>query len=325
MDVLTNLRTFLMVARCGGFSEAARKLHTVPSVTAKRVTQLEKTVGARLFVRSTRSTLLTEAGVQLQAKAMEVVGGFDDIVRGLRRDEDEIEGPIRVMAPTTLTLMCLSGVFSGFLRANPRVHLEIALVDRSSNPLEEGFDIAISGRSASFEGVIDVPLSSVHPVLCASPAYLEARGVPTHPRELMEHDCLVFKPSGSHWSFQGSAGDTTVDVKARLTADDNLTLLEVAKAGCGIAILPLYVAQRAIKSSELQTLLPLHPPQENWFKAYVPRRRSGLPRVKALLKCLKDELPERLRLLEELSVEETKGSSPERGRTRRRKTAVKKG
>lgn len=286
MDVLVNLRTFLMVVRCGGFSEAARQLHVVPSVAAKRISQLEKTVGAPLFKRSTRSVKLTEAGHQLQAKAVNLVAEFDEVVHVLKKREGELEGHIRIMAPTTLTVLYLGEVLSKFLSSHPRISMEISLEDRSSNPLEKGYDVAISGRSASYEGVIDVPLGPVQALLCASPAYLKRRGTPTHPRELVEHDCLVFKPSGNHWLFHSARGAINVDVVPRITADDGISLLHAIKAGCGVAVFPRYVVQAALDSGELQVVLPQYPPEENWYNAYVPRRKQELPRVKVLLEWL---------------------------------------
>jgi len=283
MDVLVNLRTFLAVTRYGGFSEAARHLHVVPSVTAKRISQLEKTVGARLFERSTRKVSLTKAGQQLLTRAAGVIAGFDDLVKNLRRDEGTLQGHIRLMAPTTLTMLYLGEVLNVFLREHEGITLEIALIDRSVSPLEEGFDIAISGRSATFDGVIDIPLCPVGAVLCAAPSYLERRGSPADPRELSTRDCLVFKPTGSDWQFQSSRGPIQVQVLAKLTADDNQTLRKAAEAGQGIALLPQYVAEPAFKAGTLMPLLPAFPPQETWFKAYVPRSRQELPRIKALL------------------------------------------
>ena len=275
-----------MVARCGGFSDAARRLHVVPSVAAKRVSQLEKTVGAQLFTRSTRHISLTEAGYNMQGRAADLMAGFDEVVHFLQRDEGKLAGHIRIMAPTTVTIARLGEIFSSFLQEHPQVTLEIALADKSINPLEEGFDFAISGRSASYEGVIDVPLCAVHPVLCASPHYLMRREALMHPRDLLDHSCLVFKPAGSHWTFQSPGGILNVDVTARLEADDNFTLLQAAKAQCGIAILPLYIARDALNDGSLQVLLPQFPPQEVWFKVYVPRRKQGVVRVKALVEWL---------------------------------------
>lgn len=290
MDTLTNLKTFAAVASYGGFSEAARRLHVVPSVVAKRIDQLEKTMGARLFERSTRSVVLTEAGEQLQGRAVSVMADFDDLVRSVQRDDSKLEGHIRVMVPTTLTMLHLGSVLNAFLAQHEHITLEIALVDLSSNPEEQGFDIAISGRNTSYEGVIDVPLCSAKPVLVAAPAYIARRGVPTHPRELIEHTCLVFAPTGRIWQFQSTRGALSVEVTPRLTTDDNHTLLGAAMMGMGIAPLPSYVARQALADRKVQLLLESYPLQENWFRAFVPKRKYRLARIQALIDWLAADL-----------------------------------
>ena len=90
------------------------------------------------------------------------------------------------MAPTTVTMHHLGPVFCEFLVAHPGTTMELALVDRSTNPAETGFDLAISGRTASYEGVVDVPLYPVRPVLCAAPRFVQAHGELTHPRDLAD-------------------------------------------------------------------------------------------------------------------------------------------
>jgi DNA-binding transcriptional LysR family regulator len=290
MDTLTNIKTFVAVANYGGFSEAARRLHVVPSVVAKRIDQLEKSMGARLFERSTRSVVLTEAGQQLKGKAAGLVADFDDLVLSVQRDDSKLEGHIRVMAPTTLTMLHLGQVFNAFMCQHDRITMEISLVDLSSNPEEQGYDLAISGRNASYEGVVDVPLCSAYPALVAAPAYLNRHTAPTHPRELIEHACLVFAPTGRNWQFQSSRGVLAVDVAPRLTVDDNLTLLGATKLGMGIASLPGYIAQPAIQAGELLPLLGNFPLQENWFRAFIPKRKYRLARIKALVDWLASDL-----------------------------------
>ncbi len=137
---------------------------------------------------------------------------------------------------------------------------------------------------------MDIPLCPVNAVVCAAPEYLRAHGAPSHPRELVDHDCLTFKPSGSTWQFQSNRGAITVDVRSRLLADDNRTLLRAAVAGLGIASLPAYVVQTALASGSLERVMPSYAPQETWFRAYVPRRRQGVARVAALVTWLSQEL-----------------------------------
>lgn len=292
MDVLTNLRTFLAVARCGGFSEAARQLHVVPSVAAKRVAQLEKTMGTRLFERSTRKVALTDAGQQLQAKAYQLVAGFDEVVAGVKASADKLEGHIRLMAPTTLTMLYLGEVFNAFLRQHEGISLEVVLEDKSANPLEEGFDMTINGRFSAYESVIDIPLAPVRPLLVASPDYLARHGEPAHPRELVERECLVFKPFGRPWLFQSARGILSVEVQGRLIADDNVSILTAAKAGMGIAVLPEYIARPALEKGTLRPILTPFPLQQTWFRAHVPARRRDTPRIRALLDWLAEHLRE---------------------------------
>jgi DNA-binding transcriptional LysR family regulator len=290
MDSLLHIKTFVAVARLKGFSEAARQLKITPSVVAKRIAQLEHELGTRLFERTTRTVKLTEAGEKLLARAGVLVANFEELLQSVERDESKPAGHIRIMAPTTLTTLYLNQVFADFLQQHDQITMEVAMVDASTNPAEQGFDIGISGRSASYEGVVDIPLCPVNLVICASPAYLKRRGSPTHPRELTEHDCLMFKPSGPSWQFQSSRGLISIEMKARLLADDNATLLRAAINGTGIAALPMYIAREALATGVLQQVLEQFPPQQMWFKVYVPRRRRGVARVEALIEFLAGRL-----------------------------------
>ena len=257
---------------------------------AKRIAQLEQHVGARLFDRTTRTVVLTEAGEKLQAGAGVLVTSFENLLDSRGRDESKLEGHIRVMAPVTLTMLHLGEVFNQFLQQHDRITMEIALVDHSASPAEQGFDLAISGRSASYEGVVDIPLCPTHAIVCAAPAYLKNRGTPAHPRDLAEHACLVFKPSGSNWQFQSARGVINVDVRPCLIADDNHTLLRAAIAGLGIASLPAYVPRQPLAEGVLQPVLEKFQPSDRWFTAYVPKRRQRVARIAALIAWLSEHL-----------------------------------
>jgi DNA-binding transcriptional LysR family regulator len=291
MDMVANLRAFLAVARYGGFSQAARQLNLVPSVAAKRVTQLEHAVGARLFERSTRKVDLTEAGELFQVRARSLIADLDEALSGVKRSGDRLEGRILMMVPTTLHMLVLSDALSDFLLEHTHITMELALVDRSVNPAEEGFDLAISGHAASsYEGVIDVPLHPFEQVLCASPDYLQLRGTPLHPHDLEDHDGLFFKPLGTAWRFESEQGQLSIEVQPRLIANDNVTLRAAALAGNGIAMLPRYVAGDAIRRGQLVTLLPQFRLPRAWFRAHVTQHRAKLARIATLLEWLKSAL-----------------------------------
>jgi DNA-binding transcriptional LysR family regulator len=263
------------------------------------VSQLEHAVGARLFERSTRKVVLTEAGERFQGRARNLISDLDDALAGARRSADRLEGRVLMMVPTTLHMLVLSDELGAFMREHEHITLELALVNRSVNPSEEGFDLAISGHTASsYEGVLDVPLYPFEQVLCASPEYLQRRGTPRHPHDLEDHDGLFFKPLGTAWHFDSEQGQVSVNARARLIADDNLTLRAAAVSGNGLAVLPRYVSGPAVASGALVELLDAYPVPRSWFRAHVTQHRARVARVAKLLEWLKAALERTLPVVE---------------------------
>ncbi len=150
MDTLVNLQAFLATADAAGFSAAARKLKVSTSVVAKRVTQLEDQIGIALFHRSTRQLRLTEAGQQYVHRARGVVADVGDLLSRMGEKDHDLIDHLRIKAPTSLTIARLADVFSAFQTENPRLKLEVVLIDRPVDPVTEGFDVAIGAFPHSF-------------------------------------------------------------------------------------------------------------------------------------------------------------------------------
>lgn len=290
MDSLLNLRTFLAVCRAGGFADASRRLHVSPSVVAKRIAQLERTVGAQLFARTTRVVNLTPAGERFQRRAATAVAEFEAVLVSLEQDDTVLEGSIRLMAPTTLTTTVLGPLLNEFMVRHPGIRIEVTLSDRTINPLESGHDMAISGRAATFTDVQAVPLCPTQRLACAAPSYLAAFGTPQLPSELDEHACIVFRPVGSAWRFEGPKGPTLITVQPRMVVEDHASACDAARRGLGIALLPLYVARADLRSGQLQEALPAYRLQGEWFSLQVPKRLKALARVDALIQWLVERL-----------------------------------
>jgi DNA-binding transcriptional LysR family regulator len=290
MDILVNLQAFLATADAGGFSAAARKLNVSTSVVAKRVTQLEARTGIALFHRSTRQLRLTVAGQQYVHRARGVVADVGDLLSRMGEKGHDLVDHLRIKAPTSLTIARLADVFSAFQTQNPRLKLEIVLIDRPVDPVTEGFDIAIGAFPHSFGGVVDEPLCQLKRLLCASPAYLKAHGMPRHPRDLVDHQCLSFLPTGSEWMFDGPRGRISIQVRPLLSSNEGHVLVKSAIAGNGIAFISHYLADEALGLGTLQVVLPDFPIPELWVKATVPERRVNAAAVQALLRQLKSSL-----------------------------------
>jgi DNA-binding transcriptional LysR family regulator len=277
-----------VVARLGSFSAAARELDVAPSVVTKRITRLEQRVRTRLIARSTRGLTLTPTGERLLPRFLRVVAELDELlIDTSASSEGEIDGHVRIKGPTTITSLYLGALFSEFQLNNPRVTLEVVLMDRSVNPLEENFDLVVGARAASYPNVVDIPLCTYPQTLCCAPGYLRTKPEPRHPGDLIDHDCLTTVLFGTTWPFETPRGAVSVDVRSRFHANDGRVILEGVRRGLGIAILPRYLVDEDLKVGRLVPVLDAFPLATYWLKALVPRIKMDRPAVRELVAFLK--------------------------------------
>lgn len=288
MDTFLNIKTFLTTVRLGSFSAAARQMDTVPSVITKRVSRLEDQIGAKLFARSTRGLKLTESGERHYPRLLSVAGEIDDIFHHPIRERRKIEGSLRIKCPTTLTVLHFGRIVSAFKVKHPNVRIELVLVDRSVNPMEEGYDVAIGALPASYANVTDIPLCLYPRMLVASTAYLDKHGVPDHPRDLTAHDCLTFLPTGSTWTFQSETGLVSINVHSTFSANDSQVLRDAALSGLGITMIAQHIAAGAMAEGKLVEIHPQYRVPDLWIKALVPENRMDHAAVRAFIAWLKE-------------------------------------
>ena len=142
----------------------------MPSVVSKRIDQLEWRIRAPLFTRTTRKLTLTDVGDRYLHTVRQAIRQVDDALAGMARANGSLEGHIRVKIPTTLGILYLSDLLNSFLLSQPMISMDIVLADRSVNPIEEGFDIAIGALPELYGQVQDRPLCLMKRRLCAAPA-----------------------------------------------------------------------------------------------------------------------------------------------------------
>jgi DNA-binding transcriptional LysR family regulator len=284
------MRAFLMVARSHSFSDAARRLELAPSVVTKRVNQLEWRLGAPLLQRTTRSVSLTDLGERHLARMERLLRDYDDLVAGVLDRPEALEGSLRVSAPAAMTTLVLPKLLASFQRKHPAVTLDIVVIDRSVNPVEEGFDVAIVVVPATYEGVAEEVLCPYPRVLCASPDYVRRHGRPSEPSDLAQHACIGFQPVGPSWTFLTSSGTVSVTVRPVLTSTDSRTVIEMVRQGVGVSVLSRPTAHKLLRRGELIALLPEFPMPDLSVKAFTPPRRTGLARVRAFVEHLKRKL-----------------------------------
>jgi DNA-binding transcriptional LysR family regulator len=289
MDGIENLRTFVTVADAGSLAAAAGRLDVAASVVTKRIVQLESRVSTRLFKRSTKRVTLTEFGARYLPQARRLIHDYDEVFAAMSHSPRQIEGHIRIRVPTPMAIGFMADALANFQGQYPRVSLDVVLQDRGAvSPSEEGFDIAITGAPRTFPGVIDETICPLHKWVCAAPAYLEKRGAPQHPRELARHDCLLFESLGRTWQFESATGPPVlVDMRPKLSANDQFVLTVAALRGNGIALLPSYAVSTALRAGTLVRVLPRFTVPSHWLKATVPEGRAGMPQVRSLVAFLK--------------------------------------
>ena len=287
---MLNVTSFVRVARLHSFSGAARELGVAPSVITKRITQLEKSMGVQLVVRSTRGLALTAAGDRYLPRFVRLLAEFEELFEARDAEQLKLEGHLRIKSPTTITTEALGVLFAEFMVDHPGISLEVVLVDRSVNPLEEGFDFALGALPVSYPNVIDVPICPYELVTCCAPKYLVGKSAPQHPNELVDYECLTTVLFRTTWVFESSRGALSVEVHSRLHSSDSRILREAALRGLGIVILPRFLADEPISKGLLIPLLKDFPVPVFWLKALVPRMKMSRPVVRELVAYLKTRM-----------------------------------
>lgn len=282
---LDALKTFATVAALGGFSRASEKLGLSRGIVSKRVAALEAELGVKLINRTTRTMSLTEAGRKLHVTADTLFGLLDSAEAELHAASAAPRGVLRVNAPMSFGVRHLGPIVESFLRAHPEIEIEATLDDRVVNLVEEGFDVAIRIRRLEDSSLTARWLAPARMVLCASPAYLSARGKPEHPGDLERHDCLVYDYLARHgvWSF--SRGEETIDVRprGRLRGNNGDLLMQAVIDGLGIVLAPTFIAHEALRSGAVEPILCDWRSFEPGLYAVMPPGRVEVPKVRAFV------------------------------------------
>ncbi len=285
MDIISNIRAFLTVARLGSFSAAAREGRTVPSVISKRISHLEHELKTQLFLRSTRGLQLTEAGLGYQQRFMTLLGELDAAIEGSSAAAG-LQEHIRIKCPATMEALGLASTLIEFRAANPGVRIDMILVDRTVNPLEEGYDLALGAMPVTFPHVVDVPLAKLPRKAVAAKSFIDRHGMPEHPRDLASLPCITVPVSGTRWAFEGPSGEVAVEVGSVFSATDSRILRDAVLAGIGVTVLSEYLVRPGLKSGELVEILPGYHVPDLFMKLLVPESRMTSPTIRAIVDCI---------------------------------------
>ncbi|QDH73569.1 LysR family transcriptional regulator [Brevundimonas sp. M20] len=284
---LTELDAVLVIARCGKFRAAAIELGVSTTALSNAVGKLERTLGVRLFNRTTRSVSLTEAGLQFVAQVAPAMRDIHEAMDMVRSRQATPSGTLRINAFPTAAREIFSSLVLPFVHQHPQVHVDIVTEGRMVDIVAGGFDFGVRSADRVPVDMIALPLGVARRnVVVASPTYLKAHGRPRVPQDLLRHSCLrVRLPNGAlyRWPFEKEGESIHIDVEGPLTLDEASLARTAAIASMGLTL-----AMEADVRDDLETgrLIPV---LEDWTPAlsplslYYPSRRNPTAAFKAFI------------------------------------------
>jgi DNA-binding transcriptional LysR family regulator len=255
MNKLAAIRTFVRVAEQGGFTAASRKLDTSVSAITKLVARLEDDLGTRLFARTTRRFVLTDAGEEFYGRMVRMLADLDEAENAVRLATDVPTGPVRAAVPFFFGRATLVPQLPRFFARYPGVKVHLTFSDRPIDLFEDGFDVAIRTGDQSDSRLIRRALTRGPGVTFASPAYIAKHGRPAVPDDLRAHNCIVSR-FGPDWHYRTPGGE-----RHTVRVDGNLTVLSgdanrgAALAGIGIAHANSGLVQKDLHAGTLVAML----------------------------------------------------------------------
>ncbi len=290
MDRFTAMRVFVETVDRGSLTAAAEALDLSRAVVTRHLGELEGWLGARLLHRTTRRLSLTDAGIDCLTYCRRVLGELDELRDGLNERSGEPQGTVRVTATPSFGRL-LVPVFTEYVQRYPAAHVDLLLLDRQVNLVEERIDLAIRIGDDLDPTLVARRLSVCRSVICAAPAYLARCGTPQTVEELSRHNCLTYAYFGrSEWRFERDGRDVAVPVAGNLSANEVTVLAEAALAGAGVAMQPTYQVASHLRSGALVSILnDWRVPEKGIYGVYASHRF-----VPMILRSLIDHLLTRL-------------------------------
>ncbi len=302
MEKLEAMETFVAIIDEGSLTGAARALGKAQTTVVRSLAVLEEELGVRLLQRTTRRRSLTAEGHTYLAHCRQILADVREAEAMLRRDITELRGTLRVTAPVTFGQLRVAPIIHRFLAAHPQVRVELVLLDRVVDLVEEGFDLGVRIAQLRDSGLIAIKVGEVRPVVVASPNLLCARGVPRHPSELQDYPAVTVsrpeQPKFFRFSDPDGPGvESSLKVPITSVFSTNLVTsgVEACVAGLGVGRFLSYQVQSQIDAGTLRRILCRYEPPAISVHVIHAHARLVSARQRRLVEWLRAELTEERR------------------------------
>ena len=289
MDRLRAIEVFVAVASRGGFARAAVALDTSPANVSRYITDLEAHLGTRLLNRSSRKLSLTESGVALFERGKSILEDVAEAEAITASASMQPRGRLRINAPLSFGVLHLAPLWPKFMQRHPEVELDVALIDRVVDIVEEGYDLAIRISRSGSTAHAARKLAASRNIVCASPAYLRKHGKPKTPADLAGHDCIgyTYAATADEWHFSDAQGaDHAVKVACVMHTNNGDTARAAALAGRGVIWQPSFLIGPDLRAGRLVPLLPGYRMPDIDVLAVYPSRRHVSAKVQVMIDFL---------------------------------------
>jgi DNA-binding transcriptional LysR family regulator len=282
-DLFVGVVPFVAAAQAGSYREAAAQLGLTPSALSKAISRLEQELGVVLLARSTRGVAVTDEGALFLASCQEAVAGVARAREGLADMQRAPRGKLSVSVPLILGQRVVLPALAGFLERHPGLSVHVGCTDRFVSLEDAGVDVALRIGAMPPSRLPARKLRTVRWLTVAAPSYLARRGVPQHPSELDQHDCLAFvRPNGTRQAWQFVQAEAKPP-RTRLTSDHGQGLIDAARAGVGLFQAHDYAVADALSRGELvEVLAPFSAPGPALHLLLAAGKRKS-PKVRAFV------------------------------------------
>ncbi|EGA68809.1 LysR family transcriptional regulator [Vibrio sinaloensis DSM 21326] len=256
--LLPDLASFILVVNEGSFTAAAKQLGVTPSALSKLITRLEQALSVKLFERTTRKLIITQAGQKVYDQSIAMVNAAQQAVELSTEDHTEPTGALTVAAPEAFLNSVLQPFVLPFLQRYPNIQLKLRAADGEIDLFRQGIDVAFKLTDKPDENLVLKEISKTNLVLCASPAYISQRGMPQHPTDLDTHDCIYLAENDKDniWSFFKDEAFYSIAVSGRYAINHSQMRLNGVMADLGIGIFHDFVVKESLERGDVVEVLP---------------------------------------------------------------------
>ncbi|MES2184681.1 MAG: LysR family transcriptional regulator [Pseudomonadota bacterium] len=259
MDRFSDLELFMLVVRRGNLTGAAQELGMTGAAVSKRLSALERRLGARLVQRTTRRLSVTAEGERYLAQGSAIVSALEELEDGLRGTVAQASGLLRVNASLGFGRRCIAPALADFARAQPAVEVQLHLSDRPLNLVEHGFDVGIRVGELADDRTSARRLLANRRVLCASPTYLARRGTPERVTDLARHHAIVLRENDETygtWHLHAGPRSEVAKVRGSMNTNDGEVAVQWALDGFGLLLRSEWDVEPYLREDRLRVVLP---------------------------------------------------------------------